>query len=331
MLSSEYITRSSELNTYNLTDLKPYTRYAYYVLSYYTQETKGNITHGQSDIIYFKTLKAVPKMPYLQTLEKTSHSITVKLTINPSQYNLLKHYILGYYEIPDDSSYINNRRNYCLDPLIESNERHEVPNFDNDLKCCEEKRIYLRQNFEDALERWSDSDGDDYQICEADNPDCDENARPKLATDYSHLDKIDKLDLEFGDSVYEYVKIQNYVTPINQIRGLERTINLSWNTVEYKLEKLNSFSLYTFLLSACNIECSPYYTYSERTMPVVEDDDIDFTMTNTSNSLIVTFIPASRPNGATVAYEIQYARIEYPIPSGKLVCIPLLNGLDNNT
>lgn len=101
---------SRSVYTHFLSQLKPYTQYAYYVKTYtIATETSG----GQSKLTYFRTPPDAPTLPRSLIIRSDSSSELNMSWLPPvSKNGNLTHYrILGKWE-PDDPSIID-QRNYC--------------------------------------------------------------------------------------------------------------------------------------------------------------------------------------------------------------------------
>lgn len=103
-------TERSYYNSHILTQLKPYTQYAYYVKTYTIATERSG---AQSEVKYFTTLPDAPSSPRALSTWSNSSSELVMSWYPPLEKNgNLTHYrIVGRWE-PDDQSFIE-QRNYC--------------------------------------------------------------------------------------------------------------------------------------------------------------------------------------------------------------------------
>ncbi|XP_049549343.1 insulin receptor [Anopheles darlingi] len=103
---------------YNLTRLKPYTRYAFYVRTYYNESLNSTAEKvGLSDVREFMTKKDRPTSPlHLHTKRKTNHTITLGWKLLASERDMVTRYHIDVFIQPDEPERLD-QRNYCRDPF----------------------------------------------------------------------------------------------------------------------------------------------------------------------------------------------------------------------
>ncbi|KAK1131015.1 hypothetical protein K0M31_017318 [Melipona bicolor] len=99
-----------KLHTHYLSQLKPYTQYAYYVRTYTIATERAG---AQSKVMYFRTMPEAPSQPRSLIIWSNSSSELILSWLPPLHKNgNLTHYrIFGRWE-PDDPNFID-QRNYC--------------------------------------------------------------------------------------------------------------------------------------------------------------------------------------------------------------------------
>lgn len=106
---------------YNLTDLTPSTRYAFYVETANSEEESGEIKvapkNGQSTIKYFKTEMDNPSMPIdVSTISTTNDTVTIYWSLDPEYKGTIIRYVIEH-SIQYDELTLLDTRNYCYNPL----------------------------------------------------------------------------------------------------------------------------------------------------------------------------------------------------------------------
>lgn len=98
------------VHTHYLSQLKPYTQYAYYVKTYAIATERSG---GQSNLTYFRTMPEAPESPrFLKTWSTSSSELGMSWSSPVNKNGNLTHYrIFGRWE-PDDPNFID-QRNYC--------------------------------------------------------------------------------------------------------------------------------------------------------------------------------------------------------------------------
>ncbi|XP_050101530.1 insulin-like peptide receptor [Anopheles aquasalis] len=103
---------------YNLTRLKPYTRYAFYVRTYYNESLNSTAEEvGLSDVREFTTKKDRPTSPlHLHTKRKTNHTVTLGWKLLATERDMVTRYHIDVFIQPDEADRLD-QRNYCHDPF----------------------------------------------------------------------------------------------------------------------------------------------------------------------------------------------------------------------
>ncbi|XP_001651210.2 insulin receptor [Aedes aegypti] len=304
--------------TYNLTGLKPFTRYAYYIKTYLT-DSVHNVTHrriGQSIVHYFKTHIARPTPPLrVFTTRKTENSITFSWKILKSEENLVQRYHIDVFVQPDDRKLLD-QRNYCLNPREAEREPEMVEECTAEM-CCSVNSVLL------DVPDFSDSDTDFY------------SRKKRSVNQEQTLVQTAKLTDEFQSTMYGFLSDSRPMESASNIHRAKRDTENFKNRIyfndfyaggiEYTVGNLLPYTYYTFQLFACsaadNSFCSAYSIYSDRTDPSLVVQPLDLIVIKEStedsskaNSIVIGFKEPKEVNGATVAFIVE---------------IKLLNGLSD--
>ncbi|XP_063980749.1 insulin-like receptor isoform X1 [Diachasmimorpha longicaudata] len=123
--------------THILTQLKPYTQYAYYVKTYTIATERSG---AQSKLTYFTTLPSPPDPPrVLLTWSNSSSELIIHWTEPTNSNGNLTHYrIVGKWE-PDDPTFLA-QRNYCKEPMHLPEKRTEAERVEEERKRAETER-----------------------------------------------------------------------------------------------------------------------------------------------------------------------------------------------
>ncbi|XP_053696495.1 insulin-like growth factor 1 receptor [Sabethes cyaneus] len=319
------------LLSYNLTGLKPLTRYAYYIKTYIA-DNSHNITErriGKSDVHYFTTKIARPTPPLkVYTVRKTEHSITFSWKILKSEANLVQRFHVDVFIQPDDITLLD-QRNYCIHPIRSIRETTDNTDTCTAEICCSEDGIL--QDVPDL----SDIDDDMFM-------------RKKRSV---HLTPEESTSQdEFTDGFQE--KMYSFLTdslPSNlmlskgrrkrETENLRNRIyfhNFHADNKDFTVSNLLPYTYYTFQLFACSAKdfnyCSPYSIYSDRTEPSPTAGQFDLTVSKQPNGSVqfdwnainVEFREPELANGATVAFNVEIKSFNIPIPIFRYECITRL-------
>ncbi|XP_037024590.1 insulin-like peptide receptor [Bradysia coprophila] len=300
----------------NVTNLKQYTQYAYYVRTQLSLQLKDqliNVTQGQSPVKYFKTLPDRPRPPIVRTKQKTNESITLEWIPSTPETELVERYFIDVYAIIDDVNELN-KRDYCQNPKVKV-EQNEIETQAPKVICCRDQRAYL-----DFFKRNAN------QTCGESDSSCEKTF--KFVVFHHHVESVlMKVDAakhpSERHSIYRH-KQEPFEAPPHHKHGTTDPIirkNESDSTRYYLhshiiddkyldgmvVPNLKPFHLYAFHVYACNIisNCSDYYFHSERTEPSPSTNDVSIKV-NADDSDIVTFTvsPPAEPNSYVVAYQI---------------------------
>ncbi|KAG4072256.1 hypothetical protein HA402_004188 [Bradysia odoriphaga] len=301
----------------NVTNLKQYTQYAYYVRTQLSLQFKDqliNVTQGQSQVKYFKTLPDRPRPPIVRTKQKTNESITLEWIPSTPEHELVERYFIDVYAIIDDVNELN-KRDYCQNPKVKA-ERNETETQAPEVVCCRDQRAYLEFFRRDANQTCGESDSN-----------CEKTF--KFVLFHHHIESVlMKVDAEKHPSerhsIYRH-KQEPFEAPPHHKKGTTDPIirkNESDSTRYYLhshiiddkymdslvVPNLKPFHLYAFHVYACNSisNCSDYYFHSERTEPSPSTYDVSIEA-SADGSDIVTFtaFPPAKPNSYVVAYQIR--------------------------
>ncbi|XP_058057844.1 insulin-like peptide receptor [Anopheles bellator] len=126
---------------YNLTRLRPFTRYAFYVRTYFNESINSATDEvGLSDVHEFTTKKDRPTSPLrVRTVRKSDSTITLGWQLLPSEREMVTTYHVDVFIQPDDRARLD-QRNYCTHPLepvaVELSEPASVTLCSKEF-CCE--------------------------------------------------------------------------------------------------------------------------------------------------------------------------------------------------
>ncbi|KAL6267449.1 hypothetical protein P5V15_000525 [Pogonomyrmex californicus] len=324
----------------NITNLKPYTRYAAYVKTFTARNKKNssNFTRvGQSEIIFFWTKSAIPSVPTNMSSTAISDS-EILLKWDPPIY---PNGPLGYYMISsmirlDDEELVASR-DYCVDTLINEAKKediHEVtiktslisnPNSccfkDANAKTSQQFEIFCHENISisNLSPGWKDN-------CVFNNYN-------------SPKSKFYDLTNNFSMSTRERHKT---ATDISVNTGSSVTIshqddkmfiyNVSAQNTSFLLKNLYHYSLYTITIAACGVKmddtpmCSSIQYMNVRTLRRQSADNINNVKIHVTNDTIVEVIWESvkNPNAFTVSYTIEYTNLDVKDAKRSTECIPYI-------
>ncbi|XP_053667032.1 insulin-like peptide receptor [Anopheles marshallii] len=347
-VSLENVSIEGSFYAYNLTRLKPYTRYGFYVKAYYNESfNSATDLVGMSNMQYFKTAKDRPTSPlHVRTARKSDHSITLSWQILESEKEMVIMYHVDVFIQPDEPAKFD-QRNYCIHPHEPRPVHHDqtVEGCNEETCCCQE------YEFEKELEE--DDEDDDDELTAPDDffneqPSIEDGGgriggrRKKRSTNGHTPDK-------FELSMLKLLKETNAAEDHNARRArreasdkivfVNRVVALDFTTdnFEFTVPGLNAYTRYVFQLFACStndtVYCSAYSLYSDRTnaspyadrlnvsietemFPVASD--VAGAVNGTTTSLIQTtyddrivlhFPEPTKVNGLTVAYRVEMEAI----------------------
>lgn len=265
-------------NRVQITNLMPYTRYAYFVKTYL-----ANSAGNWSQQLFFRTLSEDPSIMIDVQAISTSYDSVTLTWIPPLQPNgNLSHYVLTYRRQYDDKNLIL-QRNYCHNPYAQYIERKTVKGNRSVDDCCVVKKPKTPSIF-----LWPPNE-----------PDIFSNLCINITDPYSS-------------------DCRDYALQVHEaLEDLEKTLTIDDSTkTEYKVTDLEHYGLYVFFISACNkaedepVHCGPVSMVSQRTMKKEDADDIPEHTIKIDRvdegSAYIVFGEPPEPNGLILSYTIDY-------------------------
>lgn len=262
--------------TIQISKLKPYTSYAYYIRASVSEldEVKSlnsTLREASSQIACFKTEIDDPSEILNVRAFATNHSSVIMLTWDKPLYlnGPLSYYIITAYPQQDDEDFLN-LRNYCI-------AQYDV-----------EKVTYTNTTLESAC--WCDTDEIQFDnICSNLTEFKSDSCRSR---DY-FLYNSDAHTLDTG------------VISRKTSRG---------NIEKYEVNGLRHYTLYVFFISACNdrgdgaARCGPAVQVSARTSRKIEADDIPGTVEVKFSEMhaVITWEEPTDPNALITSYVLSY-------------------------
>ncbi|XP_017878213.1 insulin-like receptor [Ceratina calcarata] len=320
------------VHSHYLSQLKPYTQYAYYVKTYTIATERFG---GQSKLTYFRTRPTAPSSPRSLNVYTNSSTELIMSWLPPLQKNgNLTHYKIFGKLVSDDPKFID-QRNYCEEPIL-------LP--DKDLISNQEER-----GIEEEKEALIPETGS----CECSDREIDQSIREKEATSA----------IAFEDAVHNtvYVKrrgirskreaLDEYESPVSFKRRdlnqtMERKVNGTYEEFErvvpstnhsFIMKELRHFSAYNIEIQACRAPevndphklCSAKSMRTYRTLPMASADDIppnsfELSISGENNSLTTVTLKwdePPKPNGLIITYQIEYKRIDIQNYKPTVICI----------
>ncbi|KAJ8926176.1 hypothetical protein NQ314_021476 [Rhamnusium bicolor] len=294
-----------------LSNLMPYTRYAYYVKIY--RRLMGG---GQSNVSYFQTLPDDPEVPSYFSVTSIDYQ-TIKLKWKPPRST---NGILGFYKYDVDvepDMQVHLERDYCLHPMTLEGEKS-----DEELEESEISQRTLNRTLQisDSCSCSDASSGpkteevsffvwDDYL------PLCDVHSQSKFGFDkckhllYKPIDSVKE-----SEKVFYIDKRTSNHNSVKKARPYSFTNNtIDPNLSEYKVKNLKHFTLYIIYFSACNVgnKCGPVLQTFVRTKKRDSADDIESVETKVENTnVVITWSEPKNPNSVIVSYNIEYKKID---------------------
>lgn len=269
-------------NRVQIPNLRPYTRYAYYVKTYLS-----NSVGNWSQQLFFRTLSENPSIMIDVTTISTSYDSVLLSWVHPLHPNgNLSHYVLNYRRQADDKNMIL-QRNYCVNtyiPMVESKLYKENTTGDD---CC-----VTRKPKPPSFLPWLHEE-----------PDIFSNLCINLTDPYSR--DCSNYALQVHEGVPDELE---YIITIDDS-----------NATEYNVTGLEHYGLYVFYISACNkgegepVHCGPVSMVSQRTLKKEDADDIPEHTIKVEKvegaSVFIAFGEPSEPNALVLAYNIEYRNI----------------------
>ncbi|KAF2901799.1 hypothetical protein ILUMI_04395 [Ignelater luminosus] len=267
-----------------VTNLKPYTQYAYYIKTY-NSSSLGSQTH----IKRFVTLSDDPSVLLdVKVISTNDNSVTLSWKPPRHTNGLLSFYdIVAYYEEDDDELLLE--RNYCDFPQGIRSKRIETPtpevpvNTTFNTTCCAKEQKLSTGTF-DTL--------------------CDKLETVSLISTESKVCKNYMYSIKGKDR-----KLLSENNTLDMIL-------MQTNDTRLIVKPLRHYAMYVFVLRACNsespLQCSSPIMISQRTSKKDEADDIPpgLTVTVKKYDAFVKWSEPRNPNSLIVSYHIQHNRID---------------------
>lgn len=306
------------------------------VVNEHAKDYTLNVTQGISEIGYFTTMADRPTASRVQTIAKTSTSLTFKWTPIVTERELIEYYYVDVFVQPDHD--LLNHRNYCKYPreepinagisepkkiapcnvpprpdyaygyddmIVNENGERVRPNISKSelYEWKQQRKLDCllwreRHTFDHMLTSFLDGHAEDE--CDANDATCDlefNSMRFKRELDMVVSPPDNRAD-NFVDSVIDTVyHIDTRSFSVYQTNGT--------------VDGLHPYTLYTMHFFSCNskAKCSSYYFHSQRTdidpaadnvmFEVIDDDEA-------ANIKHLQFELPENPNGLTVAFVIEH-------------------------
>ncbi|XP_034171540.2 insulin-like receptor-like isoform X1 [Osmia lignaria lignaria] len=323
--------------THYLSQLKPYTQYAYYVKTYTIATERSG---AQSKLMYFRTMPEAPSSPRsLFTWSNSSSELHMSWLPPLHKNGNLTHYrILGRWE-PDDPNFID-QRNYCEEPILLPDKKA--------ITLAEEERKRMEEEKEQSITP-------ETETCECPDRETDQTIREKEASSA----------IAFEDALHNQVYVKRK-TNVRRKRDLdefsflpssrkpksvdqpvvdklengtyvvfERLVNST--NLSFVMRNLRHFAAYNIEVQACRAQemndtfkkCSTKSMRTYRTLPMKAADNIPpntfkMSISGENNSLTMVTLQwdePPQPNGLIITYQIEYKRVDIQNYKPTVVCI----------
>lgn len=350
--------QDSKLNSivYNLTDLTPITKYAFYIQTYNEvkdQQTSVSSEEGESDVHYFKTkISRPPSLEHLAAFSHTENSLTLFWIMSGEYSEIVVQYLVEIYIILDEPE-IFDKTNYCKQRFKRNRVSAFPTNFqvnknylDENVNCkCRDEK--WQKKLDEINERYSKKSRDD----------CDETEEDETVKTYKDLQKdIDcgYLDKFFGSDhdrfprnteqfdIHEILNLES--NPDKQImenvtfgnKYHSYSTYFSAEHTNYTIDNLKHFGKYVIHLAACveeeGIHCGMAAITSQRTLKHPSADNIGKISTKIYNSsaVAIEWEEPKDPNGIVLSYILQYKRVDTDVKVLLDICITRLEHEENH-
>lgn len=318
VLTTNHSTTASRMS-HNVTHLKPFTQYAYYVKSYVTASAAEE---GRSPIQYFRTYPDRPSIPR-HTRAYSNSSSEIILHWQPPLFpnGEISHYIIVGWRHFDDPKLLD-QRDYCHLPLEYQKDNEEQLSHDESKpkdSCCKpasrETCISSHEPNFNAIYT-QESVNEEQDSCDKETSIYTVLYSPRLYGNGGGI--YDSVDLAHGHFMQRF----------------------EGNTTTVVLKHLHHFSKYTLKVVACrknhseevdfecnDRQCSPASLITARTRKMEIADHIDSNLvkvTVTSGSVRVFWLEPSGPNGIVLTYHVEYRRTDIINIKPVVVCVTKL-------
>ncbi|KOC66875.1 Insulin-like receptor [Habropoda laboriosa] len=332
--------KEKNVQSHYLSQLKPYTQYAYYVKTHTIATERFG---AQSNLTYFRTMPDAPSLPRSLSTWSNSSSELILSWLPPlhKNGNLSNYKIVGRLE-RDDPNFID-QRNYCDEPIL-------LP---------DTKAIALAEEERKRIEEEKELMAPETVTCECTDKETDQSLREKEASSAiafedavhnqvyvkrktrrkreasegsygsSRKTKASERDQPLEDKIENgsYVQFERWIPSTNH---------------SFVMKNLSHFGAYNIEVQACRAKennndtfqkCSTKSMRTYRTLPMKSADNIppntfNMTISGKNNSLPMVKLQwgePAHPNGLIVTYQIEYKRVDIPDYKATLVCITRQN------
>lgn len=316
----------------NLTRLKTYTRYAYYVRTDYRQGAR-------SELNFFTTLSGNPSVPMNVRAESAGSNSIRLMWDRPININgELSHYsVIGFIQ-QEDQSFID-QRNYCKYKMIEEPPKQETVletttlATNSNICACEEQPKYMPTTLiqvEDFDALCTDLSTVTYNVSRG--------VQSYGCADFHYLvipahHKYSNLTV---DNEADSTALATGTWPdVEQEHGLYRAFEkrVDPKATSFLIDSLKHYSIYVLLISACNEnrteleQCGGVVMVSQRTGRKANADhieDILLSVIDVSN-VEIRWREPEHPNAMIVSYEIEYKNMNNEKVKSVSECITRLS------
>lgn len=322
-----------------LTQLKPFTQYAFYVKTYTIATERSG---AQSKVTYFTTKPHAPSAPRgLSTYSNSSSELIVSWLPPLRKNGNLTHYRIVGRWVPDDSNFID-QRNYCDEPM-------SLPEKKSMSVMAEEER--KRAEEEKELAKIPETTS-----CDCADREMDQSLREKEVSssiafedalhNQVYVKRIDARRRRDTSEIFEIIKKRDHSYYSEKESTADKQVNSTYVVFErevpspnlsFVMKNLRHFAYYNIEVQACrevvkndtNDTCSTKSMKTYRTLPLDSADNIPvntfrLSISGENNSLTtVTLYWAEppQPNGLIVTYQIEYKRVDIQNIKATVVCI----------
>ncbi|XP_018329960.1 insulin-like peptide receptor isoform X2 [Agrilus planipennis] len=310
-------------NTAVISNLEPFTEYAFYIKMYVSIPSHG----GQTNVTYFRTAPDDPSQPR-EIVTEAINSSTIRIKWLPPLYpngNLSHYHVLGFLE-PDDPKFIA-QRDYCLYPpedtgkqpvLVQNSSLINSTKNVGDCNCSIETAKITKEEF-DVL--------------------CD-----SIVSVYSGNESLInsgscKRFMYIQENRDLYRNYQSGPVKAEDYRKEDHYIDriVPANETNLDISGLRRFSMYVFLISACNPDykgkpqCSSPILVFKRTSKDEKSDDIrpDPVVTVEGSNVVLKWQQPRSPNSIIVAYRIEHKKTDIENTKPAYKCVTADNHIRN--
>jgi insulin receptor len=318
VLTTNHSTIASRMS-HNVTHLKPFTQYAYYVKSYVTASAAEE---GRSSIQYFRTYPDRPSIPrYTRAYSNSTSEIILHWQPPLFPNGEISHYIIVGWRHFDDAKLLD-QRDYCHLPLEYQKDNEDQLSHDESKpkdSCCKPT------SRETCI---SSHDSNFNVIYNQESVNEEQDSCDKEISIYTVL--YSPRLYGNGGGIYDSIDLADG-------HFMQRS---EGNTTTAVLKHLHHFSKYTLKVVACrknhsgeadfecnDRQCSPASLITARTRKLETADHIDSNfvkVTVASGTMRVFWLEPSSPNGLVLTYHVEYRRTDIINIKPVVVCVTKL-------